>query len=80
MKLLNGCVKIQKADFGIKNIRAMSELRKTHPYPDYHPVLANSCPDLMEFLVELASLKYIKMKLFMFVKTIIYTFQMRLIV
>ena len=45
-----------KADFGIKNIRAMSELRKTHPYPDYHPVLANSCPDLMEFLVELASL------------------------
>jgi len=46
-----------KADFGIKNIRPMNELRKTHPYPNYHPVLANSCPDLMEFLVELASLK-----------------------
>jgi hypothetical protein len=37
-----------------KDITSLDELRKNHPYPDYHPVTANSCPDLMEFLVETA--------------------------
>jgi len=37
-----------------KDITSLDELRKTHPYPTYHPVTANSCPDLMEFLVEQA--------------------------
>jgi len=46
-----------KADFAIKNITPLPELRANHPYPKYHPQLANSCPELMEFLIELASLK-----------------------
>ena len=43
-----------KALFSVHKVTAMSELRANHPYPTYHPVLANSCPDLMEFLVDLA--------------------------
>ena len=40
-----------KAQFRVQDIRSLDELRKNHPYPDYHPVTANSCPDLMEFLL-----------------------------
>jgi len=43
-----------KANFRVESIASLDELRKTHPYPDYHPVTANSCPDLMEYLVALA--------------------------
>tara|TARA_Y100000114_G_scaffold122598_1_gene117939 strand:+ start:529 stop:1299 length:771 start_codon:yes stop_codon:yes gene_type:complete len=44
-----------KAQFRVKSIRSLDDLRKTHPYPNYHPVTANSCPDLMEYLVEVAT-------------------------
>lgn len=43
-----------KAQFTIKSITSLDELRKNHPYPTYHPVTANSCPDLMEHLVAVA--------------------------
>ena len=43
-----------KALFSVHKITPLPELRANHPYPKYHPVLANSCPELMEFLVELA--------------------------
>lgn len=43
-----------KAHFAIQDIRSLDDLRKNHPYPDYHPVTANSCPDLMEFLIKVA--------------------------
>lgn len=43
-----------KAWWTKKDITSLDDLRKSHPYPDYHPVTANSCPDLMEFLVEVA--------------------------
>lgn len=43
-----------KAQFRIKSITSLDDLRKTHPYPTYHPVTANSCPDLMEHLVAVA--------------------------
>jgi len=42
------------AQFRVKPITSLDELRKTHPYPNYHPVTANSCPDLMEHLVAVA--------------------------
>lgn len=37
-----------------QDITSLDELRNSHPYPTYHPVTANSCPDLMEFLVQIA--------------------------
>jgi len=40
-----------KAQFRVKSITPLPELRAKHPYPNYHPVLANSCPELMEHLV-----------------------------
>ena len=43
-----------KANFSIVNITPLDELRENHVYPQYHPVLANSCPDLMEYLVTVA--------------------------
>ena len=43
-----------KAQFSIHKVPSMAELRVNHPYPTYHPVLANSCPQLMEFLIELS--------------------------
>lgn len=43
-----------KAQFKVKSITSLDEARKTHPYPDYHPVTANSCTDLMEYLVEIS--------------------------
>lgn len=43
-----------KAQFSVINITALPELRKNHPYPKYHPVVVNACPDLMETLVEIA--------------------------
>lgn len=43
-----------KASFRVVNITPLPELRANHAYPTYHPVLPNACPDLMEFLVDLA--------------------------
>lgn len=43
-----------KANFRVHPITPLPELRKNHPYPNYHPVLANSCPELMEHLIEVA--------------------------
>jgi len=43
-----------KAQVRVKPITSLDELRKTHPYPNYHPITANSCPDLMEHLVAVA--------------------------
>lgn len=42
------------AVFNRYKITPLPELRASHPYPAYHPVLANSCPDLMEFLVDIS--------------------------
>jgi len=36
------------------DITSLEELRASHPYPTYHPVLPNSCPDLMEALIKIA--------------------------
>jgi len=44
------------AEFRVKDITPLPELRANHPYPTYHPVIANCAPDLMEYLVELAEL------------------------
>ena len=44
-----------KAQFRVKSITSLDDARKTHPYPNYHPVTANSCTDLMEYLVEIAT-------------------------
>jgi hypothetical protein len=44
-----------KAQFRVKSITSLDEARKTHPYPKYHPVTANSCTDLMEYLVQISS-------------------------
>jgi len=43
-----------KAQFRIHPITPLPELRAKDPYPNYHPVLANSCPELMEHLVAVA--------------------------
>ena len=43
-----------KAHFRIKDITSLDDLRNSHPYPTYHPVTANSCPDLMEYLVDIS--------------------------
>lgn len=42
------------AQFQVKTITPLHELRKKHPYPEYHPVITNCCPELMELLVEIA--------------------------
>jgi len=43
-----------KAKFEVLDITPLPELRESHPYPTYHPVVANACTDLMEFLVKIA--------------------------
>ena len=43
-----------KAQFRIHPITPLPELRAKDPYPNYHPVMANSCPELMEHLVAVA--------------------------
>lgn len=43
-----------KASFEVIDITALPDLRKNHPYPEYHPVVVNACPDLMEILVSIA--------------------------
>ena len=42
------------AQFRVHPITPLPELRANHPYPNYHPVMANSCPELMEHLVAVA--------------------------
>jgi hypothetical protein len=42
------------SNFNVKNITPLPELAENHPYPNYHPVYPNACPDLMEFLIEIA--------------------------
>jgi hypothetical protein len=44
-----------KGGFEIVNITPLNELAEKHPYPNYHPVYPNSCPELMEFIVQCAS-------------------------
>ena len=48
---LNWMKENTKAQFGVKNITSLDEARKSHPYPKYHPATANSCTDLMEYLI-----------------------------
>ncbi len=43
-----------KAQFRVHPITPLPELRANHPYPNYHPVLANSAPELMEHLIAVA--------------------------
>jgi hypothetical protein len=43
-----------KAQFSVVNITPLSELRENHAYPLYHPVIANSCTELMDLVVQLA--------------------------
>ena len=43
-----------QAQFQVKDIMSTQEARQSHPYPAYHPVTANSCIDLMDFLVAVA--------------------------
>ena len=40
------------AIFSVVTITPLAELRKNHAYPEYHPVIANSCTELMETLVQ----------------------------
>lgn len=42
------------ARFYVVNITPLSELREQHNYPIYHPVVANSCEELMELLITVA--------------------------
>lgn len=42
------------AMFSIVDITPLDELRKDHPYPKYHPVVANTCTELMELLIDCA--------------------------
>jgi hypothetical protein len=42
------------AMFSVVDITALPDLRKNHPYPKYHPVVINACPDLMELVVDCA--------------------------
>jgi hypothetical protein len=42
------------ATFCVKNIKPLDKARDSHKYPYYHPVIANSCEDLMEYIIELA--------------------------
>ena len=43
-----------KAQFRIHPITPLPELRAKDPYPNYHQVMANSCPELMEHLIAVA--------------------------
>ena len=43
-----------KAQFRVHPITPLPKLRANHPYPTYHPVLANSCPELMDHLIAVA--------------------------
>ena len=43
-----------RAQFRIHPITPLPELRAKDPYPTYHPVMANSCPELMEHLIAVA--------------------------
>ena len=45
-----------QATFQTKVITPLDELRKNHAYPQYHPVVANACQDLMEILIEISEL------------------------
>jgi len=45
-----------QATFQTKDITPLDELRKNHAYPQYHPVVANACQDLMEILIEISEL------------------------
>jgi hypothetical protein len=54
---LNWMKNTTKAKFQVFDITPLPELRTKHPHPTYHPVVANACPDLMEFLVKLAESK-----------------------
>ena len=58
-----------QATFQTKDITPLDELRKNHAYPQYHPVVANACQDLMEILIETVNL--IHQKLYICVKMII---------
>ena len=40
--------------FAIKNIKPLDEIRNTHKHPYYHPVIANGCEDLMEYIIKLS--------------------------
>jgi len=42
------------AMFSVVDITPLPELRKNHPYPDYHPVVVNACTDLAELIVDCA--------------------------
>lgn len=44
-----------KAVVSIINISSLDDLRKNHVFPDYHPVIANECTELMEALVQISS-------------------------
>jgi hypothetical protein len=43
------------AKFYVTDITSLDDLRKNHPYPQYHPVVVNSCPDLTEVIIALAT-------------------------
>ena len=43
-----------EANFEVVNIQPLAEIIATHKYPDYHPVIANGCEDMMELLVVIA--------------------------
>lgn len=42
------------SQFEVKDITPLDELRNSHPYPEYHPVVVNACPDLMELIISVA--------------------------
>ena len=42
------------AQFSICKVTPLTEVRANHPYPKYHPVIVNACPDLTETMVALA--------------------------
>jgi len=42
------------AVFSVIDIPPLSEIRETHPYPKYHPLVVNACPQLMEVIVDCA--------------------------
>jgi hypothetical protein len=44
------------ATFCVKNIKPLDKIRSSHKYPYYHPVVANGCEDLMEYIIKLAEL------------------------
>lgn len=42
------------AMFSVVDIPPLTEIRSTHPYPEYHPIVVNACPQLMEIIVDCA--------------------------